>query len=73
MREIFIFVFRSDIKGNQTSTSAAREDGSIGGIGARMMKMMGWTEGGGIGDRFKVTGNKKIKITFTEGRGEQLV
>ncbi|XP_023335456.1 uncharacterized protein LOC111706750 isoform X2 [Eurytemora carolleeae] len=47
-------VSRSDIKGNQASTSAAREDGSIGGIGARMMKMMGWTEGGGIGDRFKM-------------------
>ena len=31
------------------------EDGSIGGVGAKMMKMMGWTEGGGIGDRFKVT------------------
>jgi len=38
MREIFIFVFRSDIKGNQASTSAAREDGSIGGIGAISLK-----------------------------------
>lgn len=30
-----------------------------------MMKMMGWTEGGGIGDRFKVTGEFfKIKVMF---------
>lgn len=30
------------------------QDGTIGGVGAKMMKMMGWTEGGGIGDRYKV-------------------
>ena len=24
-----------------------------------MMKMMGWTEGGGIGDRFKVVSTRK--------------
>ena len=33
-----------------------------------MMKMMGWTEGGGIGDRFKVTGKfLKLKVMFLGG------
>ncbi len=40
--------------GRTSSRNVIKDESGDDSVGAKMMKLMGWTEGAGIGDRFKV-------------------